>query len=358
MRVVSWNKKSHRISSNAFAKMLKAASADVVVVQEPSGGVAADGWKFVTLTGESGTGQDSYVVGVRSGGQIDHCYLKSDPRSGGRPNGENRAFVVAQVTVGSESLTLVSCHAPHSGGTLRKTSDEARDFMQALGVRLGRTAFRATDAKTSALPPEVMADPPPPIMADLFMGDTNLYDPHSAGGKDWCPATWKSPDVGRTTCNGGDTGHPLDRIAFRQAATSIDQEVMSYGRIRVGDGEKAPPKKLHEIALRSKADPLATHKKDLWMATEEDDYTGARKSDKWEKSDHLAIYFDTGKGGDAVMPDAPVEAGRNRSGLKRGAAAEPEVAIPAAAGVVVPAAAAGASKKPAPEKKDTPEKKD
>jgi hypothetical protein len=333
MRIVSWNRQGQKIQNKDFGAMLQIAKVDVIVIQEPSGMPTAKNWDFQMHTGTGA--RDSYAIGVRAGGTIDFAYTKGDPRRAADIHGDARSFLVAQVTIGDETITLTSCHAPHSGGSGTSSSDSSALYMTALGGRLER-GFRPKpkdgDAGASTGKPPAM--PATPVMADLFMGDTNLYEPGVLGGDKWLPEGWKGPAVGNTTGKGSG-GSPVDRIAYRAVADCLDVDELAFGRIWVGD------QKL----------PGAQHKqaKDLILPDEEEGPKGPPHADGWVKSDHMAIYFDTrqastsnrkseaAKSGD--KPEAPAGGGLRSGGSYKRAA------IPAAAGD-------GVVKKVAEEKKD------
>lgn len=283
MRIVSWNKQKKKLATGQFAEMLRAVKADVLVMQEASGCPGATGWTFVPLPGLGA--QDTYAIGVRPGGAIKYSMSLSDPR--GVDGAGARKWAVAKVTVDGESITIATCHAPHDHGKETESSEAALDYMRALGGKLGMTFkrpgpylnanFKKDDRGQQD--PTRPKDPNKQVAADLFMGDTNLYEPEVAGGDQWLPLGWGSAHVGCTTGHRGN-GHGgswLDRIAYRKNSTAFKDKKLVYGRIR---------------ARETKLGRMPDGAEDFLVPEPKNEYAKFDPTADWTSADHLAIYLD------------------------------------------------------------------
>lgn len=279
MRIVSWNQRGQKgITTGHWETMLSSVDADVIVLQECSSAPSATGWKFVVY----GTGPDRYALGVRTGVEVKYSMLMDDPRGDDVHN--TRKYLVAKVKDGNQSFILATCHAPHGGGSCTTSSNDTMEYMASLAE-----AFSGTDIKRSDTYINLdlrsadsgggvkLADKP--VRVDIFLGDTNLYEPLWQSDC-WPPNNWTDLPLGATTQ--GKSGSPLDRITVRP-----DQRLhvnnIRHGRI-MPPGKKPPRGGLTPNDFT----PSGNNTNEYSRSTD------ARE--RWGCSDHFPIMIDTAPG--------------------------------------------------------------
>jgi hypothetical protein len=262
MRIVSWNRKkikSTNISPDNFGKMLKLVLADLVLLQEGNAVPRATGWTFTAYDG--GNGQDQYAVGLPDGSasKVESCSLQDDPRKQKLGQGKARKFILLRIKTDDQVISIVTCHAPDYGGNGGNSSDEAVEYMTALG------AYMAT------------------WKVDLFMGDVNIRESFLEGGEKWAPKGWLFPPLGSTTGHGSGKGSPLDRIVVNPGSKLVNTDNKYWGRIYSAAAKPGPA-------------PNAKGFQDIVLPRSKEAYLKVDPATLWDISDHLAIYFDTGSG--------------------------------------------------------------
>jgi hypothetical protein len=229
MRIVSWNKQSVKFHPVEFAEMLRAADADVVVLQETSDNPTAAGWTFVSIHGLGH--EDHYAIGVREGGAIKYSMMFPDPRQKAK---NPRSWGVARVTVGGETITIATCHAPHIGGKHTNSSEDTIEYMNALSDSLGTSFERpdwyvhTTKRKEKREDPQrnPHKDPRKAVLVDLFIGIRTSMNPRPPGATTGCRR------VGGPRTSGARRGIGRATAAVRLSIASRSVRAARHSRIK------------------------------------------------------------------------------------------------------------------------------